>query len=105
MSKLSDHSWEMELLLSTTLHGKVRAVFHAPSVRSTTAHFPHSQLADSSFLTRLTSESSQAQTIMDLQPPFFLLTFDVTTAAPLGAFISSLQKEEDHIELQSAKGF
>lgn len=42
---------------------------------------------------------------MDLRPPFFLLTFDVTTAALLGAFISSLQKGEDHIELQYAKGF
>lgn len=70
-----------------------------------TEYFSHIQLAVSKLLSRIASETSQTQNIIDLQPLFFLLTLDVTTAAVLGTSTDSLQDQGSKLGLQFANAF
>lgn len=70
-----------------------------------TEYFSHIQLAVSNLLSRITSERSQARDIIDLQPLFFLLTLDVTTAAVLGISTNSLQDQGSKMGLRFANAF
>ena len=70
-----------------------------------TEYFSLIQLAVDSLLSRITSETSQAQSVVDLQPLFFLLTLDVTTAAVLGTSTNSLQDQDNQLGLQFARAF
>ena len=70
-----------------------------------TEYFSHIKIAVSNLLSRIASETIQTQNIIDLQPLFFLLTLDVTTAAVLGTSTNSLQDQGSKLGLQFANAF
>lgn len=70
-----------------------------------TSYYTHIQVAISNLLSRIASETTQPQKIIDLQPLFFLLTLDVTTAAVLGNSTNSLQDQESELGLRFANAF
>ena len=68
-----------------------------------TEYFTHIQSAVGNLLARVKEDSKQG--FVDLQPLFFLLTLDVTTAAILGKSTNSLQDQGGKIGLQFASAF
>ncbi|KAL6720966.1 hypothetical protein ACLMJK_000066 [Lecanora helva] len=70
-----------------------------------TDYFSRIQLSVNNLLARIASDTSQAEPIIDLQPLFFLLTLDVTTAAVLGTSTNSLQDQGNQLGSQFAKAF
>ena len=68
-----------------------------------TEYFTHIQDAVSNLLARVTDEAMKD--VVDLQPLFFLLTLDVTTAAVLGRSTNSLQDQGSKLGLQFANAF
>lgn len=70
-----------------------------------TEYFSHIQLAVSNLLSRIALDTSQNHVIVDLQPLFFLLTLDVTTAAVFGTSTNSLQDHGRDSGLRFANAF
>lgn len=68
-----------------------------------TEYFFHIKNAVNILLLRLKEEA--ARSVVDLQPLFFLLTLDVTTAAVLGSSTNSLQDQGSKVGLQFADAF
>jgi len=68
-------------------------------------YFSHIQNTVSNLLSRIASETCKSQNVIDLQPLFFLLTLDVTTAAVLGTSTNSLQDQGSRQGLQFANAF
>lgn len=68
-----------------------------------TEYFTHIKQAVSNLLVRITEPTEEGS--MDLQPLFFLLTLDVTTAAVLGKSTNSLQDQGGKLGLAFANAF
>ena len=68
-----------------------------------TDYFTHIQRAAENLLVRVKEDACHG--LVDLQPLFFLLTLDVTTAAILGKSTNSLQDRDGKIGLQFARAF
>ena len=66
-------------------------------------YFTHIKRAVDNMLIRVTGDACEG--FLDLQPLFFLLNLDVTTAAALGQSSDSLQDKGGKIESQFARAF